>query len=154
MNAVELFLLGRTLARLGEDAFPAGGYQRLPASVRAVLIDALGHPGTTIGAVVARTGLPQSQVSAAVARFRDQGVLITEPDPADRRRTLVRPAPGLLRRGVQRAAVPVDDVIARALKSDDPREVAEVLAALDLLASRLIPRARSRLAMEEIPDDA
>ncbi|MGR6998558.1 hypothetical protein ACU686_11480 [Yinghuangia aomiensis] len=42
--------------------------------------------------MVARTGLPQSQVSTAIARLKDVGAVETGPDPQDRRRTRVRHA--------------------------------------------------------------
>ncbi len=59
-------------------------------------------------------------------------------DPRDRRRTLTRLAPGIRQRS-QRAAVPVDSVLAAALSSSDPTEVEEVIEALDGLAARLMP---------------
>ncbi|MEW2415226.1 helix-turn-helix domain-containing protein [Streptomyces sp. NPDC046866] len=38
----------------------------------------------TVGETAQRTGLPQSQVSTAVARLREAGSVRTAPDPADR----------------------------------------------------------------------
>jgi hypothetical protein len=137
VNGLELFLLGRKLVKLGEEAVPASGFHELPTSVRSVLVDVLSHPGSSITDITARTGFPQSHVSASVARLRDQSVLVTAVDPGDRRRTLVRPAPGVVRRGARRASVPIDATVAKALGTDDQGQVAEVVAALELVARRL-----------------
>src|SRR4051794_36990823 len=93
VNGVELFRLGRRLMKLGVLAIPPSGFRELPSSVRMVLVDVFDHPGSTIGQIVERTGFPQSHVSGAVARLRDDGVLTTTVDPLDRRRTLVAPSP-------------------------------------------------------------
>lgn len=46
------------------------------------------------------------------------------------------------------AAAPVDEALARALGTDDPAELAEVLAALEVLARRLTPASLRRLRAE------
>ena len=137
MNGFELFLLGRTLMKLGEEAMPPSGFRRMPASVRSVLVDVYEHPGSSVSEITARTGFPQSHVSASVSRLREAGALITAADPADRRRTLVSPNPEIRRRLPSMAWVPVDAVLARAVGSGDPGEVAEAVAALELLARLL-----------------
>ncbi|WP_322975483.1 helix-turn-helix domain-containing protein [Streptomyces sp. NBC_00162] len=88
MNGVELFLLGRTLMKIGEQAMPQvkSGSPGATRSVLVVLGDLVSHPGATVGEIAERTGLPQSQVSTAVARLETAGSVDTEPDPADRRR--------------------------------------------------------------------
>ncbi|WP_219518469.1 MarR family transcriptional regulator, partial [Nonomuraea ceibae] len=96
MNGVDLFLLGRTLMKIGEEALPTEGLGDQPGSTRSVLIvvsDIRAHPGSAISEIVTRTGLPQSAVSAAVARLREAGAVVTEPDARARRRLRVRPAP-------------------------------------------------------------
>src|SRR6266542_4942792 len=96
MNALELFLLGRKLMKLGEQAIPTtAGFHQLPTSVHSILIDVFEHPNSSIGEITARTGFPQSQVSASVAKLREGGALVTEADPGDRRRTLVHPHPAI-----------------------------------------------------------
>src|SRR6476661_8473254 len=95
VNGVELFLLGRALMKIGEEALPEppGGAGRYAGSARLVLIvasDIAAHPDTAVGEIAARTGLPQSQVSTAVARLKEAGAVVTQNDPADRRRLLVR----------------------------------------------------------------
>ncbi|MGO8685010.1 MAG: MarR family winged helix-turn-helix transcriptional regulator [Thermoleophilia bacterium] len=142
MNALELFILGRKLMKLGAEALPKGS---LPASVRSVLIDVATHPDSSITDITVRTGFPQSHVSAAVAKLRDGGALVTERDPADHRRTLVRVSPETIRRWARRGAVPIDATLDRALESDDPAEIAEIVAALQLLAQRLTPKAGARI---------
>jgi DNA-binding MarR family transcriptional regulator len=80
-------------------------------------------------------------VSAAVARLRDDGMLVTTVDPADRRRTLVTLPPEHLAyaRRAPDELPPVDDVLVAALVErlgpDGADHVGEATAALDLLAS-------------------
>ncbi|WP_250573955.1 MarR family winged helix-turn-helix transcriptional regulator [Nonomuraea sediminis] len=141
MNGLELFLLGHRLIEIGQEAIPRSGFHALPAGARAVLVDAFRHPGSSIGEITERTGLPQSLVSSAVARFRDEGVMTTEPDPADRRRTLVSPAPGMPEQGKRHAATAtVDAALARALGVEESR-VAVLVETLEELAEALGARA-------------
>jgi DNA-binding MarR family transcriptional regulator len=91
------------------------------------------------------SGLPQSAVSAAVARLREAGAIITEADARDRRRLLIRPAPEVSDRVKEVRSVPIDNALAAALGTDDPQRVAEVVALLDELARHLTPQALTRL---------
>ena len=109
----------------------------LPAGARLIVSDVFEHPDSSIGEITARTGFPQSHVSASVARLRDEGMLVVTADPRDRRRTLVRVA--FEQRAEQFAAGTVDDALAAALDTDDPGEVKEVVAMLESLAQRLLP---------------
>ncbi len=145
MNGLELFLLGRKLMKLGEEAIPPSGFHQVPASVRSVLLDAYEHPGSSVSEITARTGFPQSHVSASVTRLREAGALITTTDPADRRRTLVSPNPEVWRGLPSLAWVPVDAVLARAIGTGDPGQAAEAVAALELLARLLTPGPPARL---------
>ncbi|WP_106436714.1 MULTISPECIES: MarR family transcriptional regulator [Streptomyces] len=144
MNGVELFLLGRTLMKIGEDAMPEppGGSERHAGSTRLVLIaasDIAAHPGTTVGDIAARTGLPQSQISTAVARLKEAGSITTTPDPADRRRALISPAAEPSARVAQVRATTVDAALATALGTDDPQLLREVADALAVLARHFTP---------------
>jgi DNA-binding MarR family transcriptional regulator len=142
VNALELFLLGRNLMKIGEQAIPArAGFHQLPASVRSLLIDVFEHPGSSVGEISARTGFPQSHVSASVVRLRERGAVVTTIDPKDRRRTLVRPSPKVPRQAAQLVSAPIDAALAAALGTEDPQEVAQVVSALEALALRLTPKA-------------
>ncbi|MES9609239.1 MarR family transcriptional regulator [Actinomadura sp. NPDC000929] len=148
MDGVELFLLGRTLMKIGEEALPTEGIGRHSTSVRTVLIvvsDVRAHPGSAVGEIADRTGLPQSAVSAAVARLRDTGAVVTEPDPDDRRRVRVRPAPKPSARVEEVRSSTVDAALAAALDTDDPHRVAEIVGLLEELARHLTPQAVTRL---------
>ncbi|MFI8962441.1 MarR family transcriptional regulator [Streptomyces sp. NPDC053493] len=143
MNGVELFLLGRALMKLGEDALPEppGDAGRQAGGTRLVLVvasDVAAHPDTTVGEIAARTGLPQSQVSTAVARLKEAGSVVTAPDPADRRRTLVRQAGEVSARVAEVRATSIEQALAAALGADDPARLREVTAALDVLARNLL----------------
>jgi DNA-binding MarR family transcriptional regulator len=145
VNGADLFRLGRRIMRLGVQAMPSGGFRDLPISVRVVLVDVHEHPGTTIGQIVERTGFPQSHVSQAVARLRDDGLLETSVDPADRRRTLVAPSAERVARADRGHPdlEPIDDILEAALVErlgpGGAGHVAELAAALDVLARLLTP---------------
>ncbi|MET7299831.1 helix-turn-helix domain-containing protein [Embleya sp. NPDC005575] len=153
MTPVELFLLGRTLMKIGEDALPAprvpaDGTDRHPGSVRSALIalsDIVAHPDSAVGEIARRTGLPQSQVSTAVARLKETGSIETTQDPTDRRRLLVRPAATPSPRVAEARAAGIEDALARAMATTDEQAVAEVAEALALLARHLPPVALARL---------
>lgn len=148
VDGIELFLLGRALMKLGEEALPEppGGPGQYAGGTRSVVIvagDIAAHPDTTVGETAQRTGLPQSQVSGAVARLREAGSVQTSPDPADRRRTLVRQAPGTSARvaAVRAAgASKVEDALARALGETEAEQLPELTRALEVLARHLVPR--------------
>jgi len=142
----DLFRLGRRLLKLSLQAIPDdSSFKALPSSVRIVLIDALEHPGSTIGHIAERTGFPQSIVSTAVARLRDEGLLETETDPRDRRRTIVSPSAehrARLRRERSHRP-PIDETLRAALVDlhgpDGADHLDEVLAALETLGRHLAP---------------
>lgn len=146
MDGIELFLLGRALMKLGEEALPEppGGSGQYAGSTRSVVIvagDIAAHPDTTVGETALRTGLPQSQVSGAVARLREVGSVETAPDPADRRRTLVRQSPEVSARvaAVRAAgASKVEEALARALGEAEAERLPTVTEALEVLARHLV----------------
>ncbi|MCD0443166.1 MarR family transcriptional regulator [Glycomyces sp. A-F 0318] len=143
---MELALLGRTLMKLGEAAIPTeglGAYGTSEQSVVIVAADIRAHPGTPVKDVAARTGFPQSRVSACVARLREAGAVETDTDPADRRRTLIRPAAAVSARVAEVRAADADHVLAAAL--EDPDRLDEVKQALRLLAAHLGPGALARI---------
>jgi DNA-binding MarR family transcriptional regulator len=137
MNPMSLFLLGRRLMQIAEGALPEEG--KKATSGRLVFVDVAYHPNSSITEITERTGFPQSLVSTAVARLREIGLLATEPDPVDRRRTLVRTTPVLTDVQGRLGSVSIDDILARELAAEDPEELPEVIAALDLLSRLLTP---------------
>lgn len=144
MNGVQLFLLGRALMKIGEDALPEppGGSGRYAGSTRMVLIvatDIAEHPDTAVGEIAARTGLPQSQVSTAIGRLKEAGTVVTTTDPTDRRRALVTQAPTASDRLTEVRATSITLALAEALGTDDPARLAKLTAALDELADALLP---------------
>jgi len=140
MNGLELFLLARRLTKIAEDAIPRSGFHQLPPSVRSVMLDVFEHPDSSVREITARTGFPQSHVSASVAKLREAGAFVTKVDPGDRRRTLVRQSPDVPDRAARVASAPVDRVLGAAMGTDDPQEVENVVVVLEALAQRLTPR--------------
>jgi DNA-binding MarR family transcriptional regulator len=148
VNGIELFLLGRTLMKIGEEAIPTERAGPNPAVHRSVLIvasDIRAHPGTTVMEIAERTGFPQSKVSACVARLRGAGAVDATPDAGDRRRLLLRTAEAASERVAEMRSASADTALATVLGTSDPERLAEVLAALDTLARHLSPQAVSRL---------
>lgn len=137
MNGVDLFRLGYLVMKMGERAVTDAGFSQAPTSIRLIMGDIFEHPGSAVGEITARTGFPQSHVSASVAKLREGGVVETETDPRDRRRTLVRAVSGVPERWAERlASVPVENAVASTLGTDEPRQVAGVITLLDALLDR------------------
>lgn len=146
VNGMDLALLGRTLMKLGEASIPTegiGGHGTSAQSVMIVAADIKAHPGTPVKDVAARTGFPQSKVSACVARLREAGAVETHTDPADRRRTLISPARTTSPRVAEVRSADIDGVLTRVLEG--PERLDEVKAALRVLAEHLGPSALTRL---------
>ncbi|HEY7260676.1 MAG TPA: helix-turn-helix domain-containing protein [Trebonia sp.] len=139
MEALELIMLGRQLTKIGEEAMRGGHAPPLPAGHALVLRDVLAHPGSSVTDITGRTGLAQSIVSKAIARFQGQGIVEVETDPADGRRTLARVSAGHLGDVRHKGAVPADAALAAALGEPDPAAVAELISGLEALADRLRP---------------
>jgi hypothetical protein len=150
VNASELFHLGRKLMKLAEDAMPPSPLGRggLATTIRLVAVDVIVHPGSSVSEITERTGFPQSQVSLSVARLRELGAVVTAPDPADRRRTLVRPAEGTMERGMRFAAVPVDQTITEAIGAQARDRLPDAVAALELLGQLITPEIHRRSQAE------
>ena len=140
VKAHDLFRLGRQLTKIAEEAMRSPNAPSTPPGVRLILMDVRGEPGSSIGQIAARTGLPQSYVSESVARLRDQGVFETWTDPADGRRTLVGIGAGVPRAGARAGAASVDDALIAAGGSGNFRADKKLIAELEAFAIRLNER--------------
>src|SRR5580704_9418689 len=147
MNTGELFVLGRRLMKVAEDHLPMGPKRWANTSTRLILIDVAANSGTSISEIVVRTGYPQSLVSSTVAKLKEIGVVDTEADPVDRRRTLVTVTPMANDRARNNpaAAAPLERTLADAMPGASADEVAGVAAALELLARHLMPNVLDQL---------
>ena len=143
MKSTDLFLLGRRLMKLAEEGLPRQGVNN---SVRFVLLDIAANPGSSISEITDRTGSPQSHVSTSVIKLRELGIVRTEVDPSDRRRTLVWVVPEAVHRARSRITSTADTAIARALGNPPANEVSEVIGALEMVAQRLGPLAWAQAA--------
>ncbi len=139
MDALDLIRLGRQLTKVGEEAMRGSGAHPLPTGPTLVMSDVLSHPDSSITEITGRTGLPQSYVSASVARLREEGIVATAADPSDGRRTLVRMSDRHMGNVARRGAIAVDAALAAALHEDGPDAITETLATLGDLAVRLRP---------------
>lgn len=134
-------MLGRQLTKIGEEALRGGQAPPLPTGHALVLRDVLAHPGSSVTDITARTGLAQSIVSKAIARFQERGIVEVGADPADGRRTLARVSDGHLNDVRRKGAATADARLAAALGADGPAAVAEIISGLETLAARLRPSA-------------
>ncbi len=140
MNALDLIMLGRQLARIGEETMRGSQAPGMPAGPGLVLRDVFAHPDSSISDVTARTGLPQSYVSESVAKLRDRGIVETSADPADGRRTLVRVSPGHPGTVAAKGSVSVDTALAEALgEAAGGAAATRIIGMLDDVAARLRP---------------
>lgn len=137
VDALELIVLGRRLAKIGERVMRGSGERTLPTGVGLVLEDVFAHPDSSVGEIKARTGLPQSYVSEAIARLRDRKMIETTADRADARRTLARVHPDHPREVVRRGAVSIDGALADALGEPGAAAISTELEVLEAIAARL-----------------
>ncbi|MDN3354632.1 MarR family transcriptional regulator [Actinomadura sp. DC4] len=134
MDGVRLHRLGKRLIDLSREVTTQAGDASLTPAEIAVIEDALKHPGSPVTDITARTGFAQSHVSESVARLKERGLVETEQDPADRRRTRIRLS-GVARQAVlERAGRDADDVITQAI----PERADRVTELLDELADLLL----------------
>jgi DNA-binding MarR family transcriptional regulator len=138
---MSLFLLGRRLMQIAEQGLPQGN---TGTSLRLIFVDVAYHPNSSITEITKRTGFPQSLVSTAVARLRQRGLLESEPDPLDRRRTLVRTTPELAAIQERLGSASIDDALAHELTAEGQQELSDVIAAIDLLSRLLTPEVLSQ----------
>jgi DNA-binding MarR family transcriptional regulator len=141
MNTGELFILSRRLMKVAEDHLPIGPKGWSNTSTRLILLDVAANSGTSISEIVARTEYPQSLVSSTVANLKAIGIVESQADPADRRRTLVTVTPKANDRARSNpaAAASAERTLADAMSGASADEVAAVATALELLARYLMP---------------
>lgn len=152
MEALDLIVLGRQLARIGERAMrgepdgrqdPHSVTQRsagnLPPGTLLVMRDVFAHPGSSITDITARTGLPQSYVSDSVARLRERAIAETTADPADGRRRLVSITGQHMQTVARRSATDADTALLNELGDIDDDSARRVIDVLSELAGRLRP---------------
>lgn len=137
MKAHDLFQLGRLLSRIADEAMRPEGMEPTAPGVRLILMDVGSMPGSSIGEIAARTGLPQSYVSGSVARLREQGIFETESDPDDGRRTLVKVSAGAPRRVARAGDASVDARLLAICGSGDPATDQALIGTMSGLVARL-----------------
>ena len=135
MNAGELHYLARRLRACADEALGAGPGQveAVPPLHQLVLGCVLDSPRISVGEIARRLSVVQSAVSKAVAACREQGLVVTDADPEDRRVTRVAPSPRLARWAGTCLQADVEEVMAPVLAGLPARDRACVLRALALM---------------------
>lgn len=134
--------LVRALREVALDATSDSAEGRPNAAETLVATDIFEHSPTTVSEIVARTGVAQSQVSTIAAALHDAGITTREPDPRDRRRTLlVVPAKARKAFGTDRGRRGIQSALATYLDAHQlpstPAELDEVNQLLEQLSARL-----------------
>ncbi|GAA3153054.1 MarR family transcriptional regulator [Planomonospora alba] len=80
--------LNRTLVRRGKRA---AGIEPLPETEAGIVRLVVHRPGASPGQIAAELGMQPSNVSAALRRLAEAGLVTRESDPVDRRATRVLP---------------------------------------------------------------
>ena len=143
MDPVELFLLGRRFMKIAESALPdVGAGSGGNRTTLLVASEIAGHPGSTVGEIAARSGLPQSAISQAVARLVKAGSVVSEPDPADGRRTLLRHAGETSERVAEIRATSIRPALESVTGRADAASLDAIEGALRQLSTALRPRER------------
>lgn len=127
--------------KIAERAMPSGD-DALSSSVRSVLVDIAENPDSSISDITARTGFPQSHVSAAVAQLRGSGAVQTRTDPKDARRTLASVTELVADHARTRPAIMIDAELEREL--GDSGDLPGTLDALATLSEQLTPKVHKR----------
>jgi DNA-binding MarR family transcriptional regulator len=126
--------VSRGMRRWQDGAAPPATVPLSPRHV-AALEQLLGDP-VTVGELASRLGLTLPTVSGVLADLDRAGFIERNPDPADRRRTIVQVVPAqadLIRQWLDGAARP----LARVLDKLSPSEQEAFLKAMDLLETEL-----------------
>jgi DNA-binding MarR family transcriptional regulator len=138
VDAGQLHRLARLLRELALDATADPGEAPASAGDVAIAEDIAHHDKASVGEIASRTGLAQSLVSRTVAKLHDAGVVVTERDPGDGRRTLISIAPdirtGLFR---SRAGRPVEPALRSRYPHSSEAQIAQVVALLQELTDIL-----------------
>jgi DNA-binding MarR family transcriptional regulator len=131
-----LHRLGKRLIDLSSQVTGESGDLQLTPGEAAVIEDVIKHPASSISEIQQRTGFVQGHVSKSVARLKARGLVETEPDPSDGRRTRVRIADAALQAIIRRAARRIDQVIGHTI--DDPAQARRATELLEDLADLLL----------------
>jgi DNA-binding MarR family transcriptional regulator len=138
VDAGQLHRLARSLREIATTATADPGEPPVSAGDLAITEDVAHHEGASIGQIAQRTGLAQSLVSKTVAAMRDEGVLMTTPDPRDGRRMLVS-LDQATRADVfsARAARPIDAALRKVRPGTSTAEIHRIDELLDELTRLL-----------------
>lgn len=134
-------MLARTLRQIATDATSNPG-ENVSGAELLVGTDLFVHAPTTVSAIASRTGVAQSQVSKTVATMRDEGLVVSSPDPDDKRRSLLHVTPQArewfgVDRGARTLRPEIQAFLRRAGQPAGEGDVEEILTLLEQLADRL-----------------
>jgi DNA-binding MarR family transcriptional regulator len=135
----DLVYLGQQLVRLGRLAMHETRPD-LQAAESMVIGELLQQRFSTITELAARTGYAQSRISKAVAVLREQGLVGTRIDQADRRRSVVYLLDSAEGAASRESAISGDQLLNDVLAGvDEPRRI-EIVAAVQDLANAVRQR--------------
>ncbi|MDP9091628.1 MAG: MarR family winged helix-turn-helix transcriptional regulator [Actinomycetota bacterium] len=132
MELDDLVYLGQQLVRAGRMAMHETR-PNLQAAESAVIGELLAQRFSTITELASRTGYAQSRISKAVAALREQGLVGTRVDQADRRRSVVYLLDSAEEAASRESPTSGDQVLRELLGGVDVLRRAEIVAAVQTL---------------------
>jgi DNA-binding MarR family transcriptional regulator len=136
MDGGQLHRLGKRLIELSAQVTGEAGDLSLTPGQAAVLEDVIKHAASSISEIHQRTGFVQSHVSASVSRLKARGLVETETDPSDGRRTRVYVTDAAMQAIARRAARSIHQVIGRSIGG--PEQAHRTTELLEELADILL----------------
>lgn len=139
VTMLDLSLILRALDReMVREFHQTAGGDATPSSAERIIMATVAREGQmTVGAIVKATGFVQSYVSGVVSRLVDQGLLVSDLDPHDRRRTIISFQPERIGRIKASLDLDVRPLVARILGDAPPEATETVVHALKILAVAL-----------------
>jgi len=139
MNMSNLVALGRALLRIAEKMGNRVGGREFTFAEIVVLARSYHHERATITDLVRETGLAQSYVSTTVRGLAEEGVLILEVDPGDRRRTIVRIADDVRAYMTSLKTASIADELREVFAVADEEDLARIISLLEELVAHVDP---------------
>ncbi len=138
MNMTELMMLTRALERLVLTHLQPDPRQAVMASPVEMLLlsEVYRNAPVSVGELRQSTGFAQSYISTLIARLSERGLLSLSTDPADRRRTLVSPHPGMLGHLSTSLRLDARQVIDDLVGADGSYATDDVIPVLEFLLER------------------
>ncbi|PPJ25795.1 MarR family transcriptional regulator [Nocardia nova] len=141
MDLSELRRLGRALSNAALTSMHLAVDNSLTGTEVAVLDCLRVQDGLTVGEIARRSGFAQSRVSTVVAELSGRGLLEIGTDPGDRRRSLVKGTPALVKLLADSPELDATPTLLTLFADLPDAEAKELITALESAARAIEPKA-------------